>query len=108
MRLPPGIDDYWINIYQDRGEDKADARLGLELADWLLNGRTDFPNKRPDWIKPQHVGVFTVENDPALHTRLEYLRITVFEHKTAGLSDTVLVDIIKRIKTQRTEPKNGK
>lgn len=108
MRLPPGIDDYWINIYQERGEDKADARLGLELADWLLNGRTDFPIKRPDWIKPQHVGVFTVENDPRLHMRLEYLKITVFEHKTAGLPDTVLVEIINRIKTQKPEPQNGK
>jgi len=97
-----------MTIYQDRGEDKADARLGLELADWLLNGRTDFPIKRPDWIKPQHVGVFTVENDPGLHTRLEYLKITVFEHKTAGLPDTVLVEIINRIKTQKPDPKNGK
>src|SRR5690349_15898667 len=60
MRLPPGIDDYWVNIYRERGEDKADARLGLELANWLFNGRGDLGIPRPEWIRPQHVGVFTV------------------------------------------------
>jgi CheY-like chemotaxis protein len=108
MRLPPGIDDYWIKIYRNKGEDKADARLGLELADWLLNGRVDFPNKPPDWIKPQLVGVFTVDDDPALQARLEYLNINVFEHKTAGLPDTILVEIIKRITTQKLQPQNGR
>lgn len=105
MRLPPGIDDHWVNIYQERGEDKADARLGLELANWLINGKTDFSIPRPEWITPYHVGVFTVENDPSLHVRLEQLKISVFEHKVAGLSDTILVEIIDRIKAQQSELK---
>lgn len=107
MRLPPGIDDYWINIYRERGEDKADARLGLELAEWVLNSRTDFPNKPPLWIKPHHVGVFTVENDSNLHEKLGHLSIYVYEHKMAGLPDTILVDIITRITAQKPTPKNG-
>lgn len=100
MRLPPGIDDYWVNIYRERGEDKADARLGLELANWLFNGRGDLGIPRPDWIKPHHVGVFTVENDAELHDKLDALKIKVFEHKVAGLKDTILVDIIEKIRTQ--------
>jgi CheY-like chemotaxis protein len=72
MRLPPGIDEHWIKIYRDKGEDKADARLGMELAEWLLQGRADFSVKPPDWIKPFQVGIFTVENDPALHAKLEH------------------------------------
>jgi CheY-like chemotaxis protein len=108
MRLPPGIDDYWVNIYLERGEDKADARLGLELANWLFNGKADVSFTPPDWIKPHHVGVFTVENDSALHARLEFLKISVFEHKVAGLTDTILVDIIGRIKAQTLEPKHQK
>ena len=106
MRLPPGIDDYWVNIYQERGEDKADARLGLELAKWLFNGNSAAFFPPPAWIKPYHVGVFTVENDTALHTRLESLDIKVFQHKVAGLADSILINIINRIKAQKPVPEN--
>ena len=108
MRLPPGIDDYWVSIYRARGEDKADARLGLELAYWLLNGKGDLAIPRPGWIQPYHVGVFTVENDAELHDKLESLKIKVFENKVAGLKDTILVEIIEKIKAQVADSKNGK
>lgn len=97
MRLPPGMDDYWINIYRKSGEDKALARLGLELATWMFNGHSTFPFPPPQWVKPHHVGVFTVENDSDLHSRLKDLGIKVFQHKTAGLRDTILLDIISKI-----------
>ena len=100
MRLPPGIDEYWGHIYQEKGEDKAQARLGLELANWLFDERKGYPQDPPDWIKPYHVGVFTVENDPPLRAGLLHLKITVYEHKVAGLSDTILVELIEKIKAQ--------
>lgn len=97
MRIPPGLDEHWIKIYREREEDKASARLGLELANWMFNGHS-FPYSPPAWVRPHHVGVFTVEDDHALHARLEALRIDVFVHKTAGIADTILVEIIERIK----------
>ncbi|MBK9007283.1 MAG: response regulator [Anaerolineae bacterium] len=100
MRLPPGIDDYWVNVYRERGEDNADARLGLELANWLLSHKSDISFPPPGWIRPYHVGVFTVENDAVLHASLEDLNIQVFQQKVAGLKDTILVDLIDRIKEQ--------
>ncbi len=96
MRIPPGMDEQWIKIYREREEDKAFARLGLELANWMFNGHS-FLYPPPTWVRPHHVGVFTVEDDPALHARLEVLKIEVFEHKTAGIADTILVKIIERI-----------
>jgi len=97
MRLPPGMDENWIKIYRERGEDKAYARLGMELANWMFGGHS-LPYPPPTWIKPYRVGVFTVENDPALHARLDALGIRVFVHKTAGIPDSTLIDIIERIK----------
>lgn len=97
MRLPPGIDDYWISLYHRKGEDKAQARLGMDLAEWLLNGRSDIPFNPPSWVKAHHIAVFTVENDIALHEMLEKLNIAIYEHKTAGLPDTILVNLIKKI-----------
>ena len=99
MRIPPGADEHWIKIYREREDDKATARLGLELANWMLDGNA-FPYQPPSWIKPYHVGVFTVENDPVLHARLDALKIEVFEHKTAGIADTILIKIIERIKSK--------
>ncbi len=107
MRLPPGMDEHFIKIYQENDEDKASARLGLELANWMFNGHP-FPFLPPNWIKPHHVGVFTVENDSALHTRLKALNIEVFQHKTAGMPDTILVDIINRIEAQKAKASRGK
>ena len=101
MRLPPGADSYWVDFYHTKGSDKALAHLGMELAEWLVNGRVDFPTKKPEWISPLHVAVFTVENDQTVHDRLEKLKISVYEHKTAGLKDTILIEIIKRVLEQK-------
>jgi hypothetical protein len=106
MRLPPGMDEHWIKIYRERDEDKAYARLGMELANWMFNGHT-FPYSPPKWIKPQHVGIFTVENDSNLHVRLRALKVEVFQHKAAGMPDTILIDIIRQIEEQKAKTGNN-
>lgn len=99
MRIPPGADEHWIKIYREWEDDKASARLGLELANWMFNGHS-FPYQPPNWVRPYHVGVFTVEDDPALHARLKDLKIEVVERKTAGIPDTILKSIIDSVKGQ--------
>lgn len=99
MRIPPGVDEHWIRLYHERDEDKATARLGLELAKWMFNGHS-FPYSPPNWIRPYQVGVFTVENDFALREHLKSLRIEVFEHKIASIPDNILIDLVERIKGQ--------
>jgi len=99
MRIPPGVDEHWIKLYHEREADKAIARLGLELANWMFNGHS-FPSSPPNWIRPRQVGVFTVENDTDLHERLKTLRIEVFAHKIASIPDDILIELIERIKDQ--------
>jgi HD superfamily phosphohydrolase len=69
----------------------------------MFNGHSNVPYTPPEWLKPHRVGVFTVENDDALHVRLRELNIRVFQHKTAGLADTILIEIINRIMEQQKE-----
>lgn len=102
IRIPPGMDEHWCRLYRERDEDKATARLGLELAKWMFDGHS-FPYSPPAWIKPHQVGVFTVENDPELRSLLKNLHIEVFEHKIASIPDDILIDLIERIKGQRPQ-----
>src|SRR5574341_1077052 len=37
IRLPPGKDHYWRELYGRAGSDKMTAQLGLEVLFWLLN-----------------------------------------------------------------------
>jgi hypothetical protein len=101
VRLPPGIDNTWRKLYQQTGFDKVHAQLGLKLLHWLLARDASInPEPPPDWIKPHKVGVFTVESKQEIQKHLDELGISVFKQKSAGLSDTVLLDLIDELLAQ--------
>ena len=52
-------------------------------------------------MSPDLIGVFTVENYQEIHEKLDDLGIKVFKHKSAGLSDTTLLDLIEEILAQK-------
>ncbi len=103
IRLPPGTDPGWRRLYQQSGYDRVHAQLGLKLLYWLL-ARDDsiHPDSPPSWIKPNHVGVFTVESKAEVAKHLDALGIRVFKQKVAGLRDTTLLDLIDEILAQAT------
>jgi hypothetical protein len=98
VRLPPGIDGAWRKLYQQTGFDKVHAQLGLKLLRWLLaRDHSIYPEPPPEWIKPHKVGVFTVESKQEIQKHLDELGIAVFKQKSAGLADTVLLDLIDEL-----------
>lgn len=98
VRLPPGIDATWRKLYQQTGFDKVHAQLGLKLLRWLLARDTTInPEPPPDWITPHKVGVFTVESRQEIQKHLDELGIAVFRQKSAGLADTVLLELIDQL-----------
>jgi hypothetical protein len=98
VRLPPGIDPSWRKLYQQSGFDKVHAQLGLKLLCWLLTRDNSIhPDAPPEWIKPQHVAVFTVESKHEIQKQLDELGVTVFKQKSAGLRDTVLLELIDEL-----------
>jgi CheY-like chemotaxis protein len=99
IRLPPGEDQQWNEIYKMAGRQKSVAHLGLKLLRSIL-GNKDAEiklEKCPSWLTPDKVGVFTVETYGELRVALEELGIQVFQQKKANLPKTVLYDLIKRI-----------
>jgi CheY-like chemotaxis protein len=97
IRLPPGSDPVWYGLYKQARKDKVQAQLGLKLLKWLLGNGDGLPIKPPAGIQASQIGVFTVETYEDIKEELDRINVTVFQQKTAGLKDTVVVDLIERI-----------
>jgi len=101
IRLPPGIDAEWRKLYQQTGFDRVHAQLGLKLLRWLLTRDNSIhPAAPPEWIKPHQIAVFTVESKGEIQQHLDDLGITVFRQKSAGLRDTILLELIDELLAQ--------
>jgi hypothetical protein len=59
-----------------------------------------YASQPPQWIKPDQIGVFTVESPLEIRNDLEHLNVTTFQQKVAGLPDTILLDLIDRLLAQ--------
>lgn len=110
IRLPPGQDRYWLNIYKSAGSDRTNAKLGLALLSWLfadgvLNQNSMPLPLRPEWpIQPTQVGVFSVENRLEVGNFLTALGVTLLYEKRPGLPDTILLDIVTAVLAQVQAP----
>ncbi len=101
VRLPPGSDLRWRKHYRRTGSNKVSAQLGLKLLYWLLEAdQAIYPADPPDWVRPERIGVFTVETRHEIAPYLEELRVTVSQEKNADLADTVLDELIERLLEQ--------
>lgn len=101
IRLPPGRDPQWRTQYQRAGASKVTAQLGLKLLSWLVNGdRTILTGEPPGWIGPRRLAVFSVETRREIAPSLETLGISLFEEKTAGMTDDTLDRLIRRVLEQ--------
>jgi hypothetical protein len=106
VRLPPGADEKFINIYGGKGESKIAARLGLALLQRVFNDGAK--EGVPDYhLNPSLYGVFTVEgrNEFGLEDDLSKLGIYVIHQKTEGADKNKLREIIDEIKGQKNRPK---
>lgn len=101
IRLPPGIDTNWQKHYRQSNADKVHAQLGLKLLRWLLaKDRNIHPDDPPAWIAPHKVAVFTVESPQEISSHLKELEIQVYQQKTTGASDMILLELIDKLLAQ--------
>lgn len=98
VRLPPGIDHHWRKLYERAGSDKVRAHLGLRLLGWLLNKENNvFHQAPPPWVQAIRIAVFTVESRKEIGTYLDTYGISLYQQKSAGHADTVLLDMIRTL-----------
>jgi hypothetical protein len=100
IRLLPGNDKGWEDVYTKLGSDKGTARLGLYMLYSLFGPRLDDVKieEKPLWIKPERFGVLTVEDlDGDVGEALKSFGISVYEQKTARTPNTTLLRMVERI-----------
>jgi hypothetical protein len=94
IRLPPGNDPYFLELYFNQRESKVAARLGMAVLERAL--RPSAENARA-WIKPERFGVFTVESSKELKEELDSLGVTTFVQKTERIRRDVLIKLVEEI-----------
>lgn len=99
IRLPPGEDIRWRNIYNRPDKNKNAARLGLLVLRGLLK-----PNQSevkiqnlPGWVRPEIFGILTVENQREVQKDLDELGIKIYRQKTRKPSTHTLLDLIREV-----------
>ncbi|MCL4531340.1 MAG: hypothetical protein M1282_18290 [Chloroflexi bacterium] len=107
IRLPPGVDKYWLDLYQNIRTDGGGEKLGLKFLYWLFSRDGEYPGTPPSWIHPSSVGIFTVETYSEISVQLTDLGVTVFKQKIAGLPDTTLLEMIEDIIANKSRNKKA-
>jgi hypothetical protein len=97
VRLPPGNDPYWRELYRKEEGDGGGEKLGIKLLYWLLAQEGSYSHTPPSWASPEKIAIFTVENQMEVRDDLDKLGINLFKQKTTGLADTTLLDLIKEL-----------
>ncbi|HET9768206.1 MAG TPA: hypothetical protein VFS60_15235 [Thermoanaerobaculia bacterium] len=98
IRLPPGRDPQWVDIYGKYHENRDAARLGLHLLRALFApGSTSIrlSSEKKEWIVGERFAVFSVETD--LANELREMGIGIYEQKNARTPRTKVLEIIRRL-----------
>ena len=86
IRLPPGLDPRWINIYNEHGANPAAAQLGMEIIRSIFSPtNSSIAIERPDWLTAKRCAVFSVDADQKLiKDELEDLKIRSLVKSSGG------------------------
>jgi len=105
IRLPPGDDPGWCELYRKAGFDKVAARLGLHMLRALLKPLAVPVTLDPPvpWIDATKIGILTVERQQELQDDLAELQIKAFREKRAIIPETALLEIVEEVLQHQTQ-----
>jgi CheY-like chemotaxis protein len=98
IRLPPGELREWVQLYQDRGQSRSSAQLGLDFLTSCFGANPKIElNPRPKWLRSEKFGVFTVEEEEVAGAQVRALGIRVYRQKNVDPPRRTLVQLIEDI-----------
>jgi hypothetical protein len=95
IRLEPGTDEYWRNLHIKQTAGGGPARLGLELLRRLLP--PDPRQRTPGWIRPEMIGVLTIEPEEQIGGDIAALGIQAYCQKELLQDPRALLHLVERI-----------
>lgn len=106
IRLPPGDDQRWIDVYNAPETNPNAERLGLLIMRSLLKPQESEVKLEsvPNWIRAELIGVLTVENQDEVQKDLDDLGITVYRQKNKKPSPNTLLDLIRTVMETAAAP----
>lgn len=105
IRLPPGNDPYFLDLYYKRNKSKVAARLGMAVLKRALSPSAE--NTRA-WIRPERFGVYTVESRREMAEELDALGVKVYYQKTELTSRGDLIKIVEEIVESSRQKKGAR
>lgn len=101
LRIPPGENPKWRELYHKGHNDNANARLGMDILFGLLAPaeariKLDYVAR---WVTPIRFAVFTVESLTQVKTELDQLGIQTRHQKTTEMTNRKLLEIIEEVIT---------
>lgn len=104
IRLPPGEDQPWIDLFNSGKSEKYAARLGMALIKSILCIE-NAPVKLqvpPGWVTRQKIGILSVESRSSLQVDLADVGEIIHQHKSTQVSETILLDLVNKILKQQS------
>jgi CheY-like chemotaxis protein len=103
IRIPPGNDDLWIDVYYKAGASTKASRLGLKLLQFVLGKESDWNRSLPLPARDRsRYGVLSMESWNDLKEDLAGVGIACYRDKGSGDDPDVLLQIIRDILDHQT------
>lgn len=98
VRIPPGDDRRWVDIYYEAGASNKAARLGVHLLQNILGRKQEWTRGLKEAARhPSRYGVLSMDADD-VRVELELMGVTRYRNKNEGAR--VLLTIIREILIQ--------
>ncbi|MCK5148519.1 hypothetical protein KAR48_17320 [bacterium] len=101
IRIPPGTDKRFRNMYSESNLNKNQARLGIEILHALFDpGNSSYKITKPDWVSAAKFGILSVETENEVMPELKKYNISHYQNKSTKLSENSLLELFEKILNQ--------